>query len=227
MVVAPAPPCRRTHGGVALSLRCSAAATFALTLRGVTGVRALCVLPVVQWRRVRGRPPSRDSRGAADYGIALAIVAPAPSRCRAHVGVALGRRGSAAAALAFGSARRRGSATFSCRGGCASRSAMSAAAPRRRRSASSRSSRGARCASARGCARAHLGSPIRPCAPARLNSSILGPAVQRTSKPSEGEVPPAGCAGVVCANEANKKKTKWCAFSLLWIAGERGSSHKI
>ena len=44
----------------------------------------------------------------------------------------------------------------------------------------------------------------------------------RTSKPTEGEVPPAGCAGVVCANETNKKKTKWRAFSLLRIAGERG-----
>ena len=43
------------------------------------------------------------------------------------------------------------------------------------------------------------------------------------------EVPPApaGCAGVVCANETNKKKTKWRAFFLLRIAGERGSSHKI
>ena len=27
-----------------------------------------------------------------------------------------------------------------------------------------------------------------------------------TSKPTEGEVPPAGCAGVVCANETTKKK---------------------
>ena len=46
----------------------------------------------------------------------------------------------------------------------------------------------------------------------------------RTSKPTEGEVPPAGCAGVVCANKTNKKKTKWRAFLfvLLRIAGERG-----
>ena len=28
----------------------------------------------------------------------------------------------------------------------------------------------------------------------------------RTSKPTEGEVPPAGCAGVVCANETNNKE---------------------
>ena len=27
-----------------------------------------------------------------------------------------------------------------------------------------------------------------------------------TSKPTEGEVPPAGCAGVVCANETNNKE---------------------
>ena len=56
-------------------------------------------------------------------------------------------------------------------------------------------------------------------------------AVGPTSTPTEGEVPPAGCAGVVCANETNKKKTKWRAFSLLRIAGERGRrggcSHKI
>ena len=28
----------------------------------------------------------------------------------------------------------------------------------------------------------------------------------KTSKPTEGEVPPAGCAGVVCANETNNKE---------------------
>ena len=42
-----------------------------------------------------------------------------------------------------------------------------------------------------------------------------------TSKPTEGEVPPAGCAGVVCANETNKKKTKWRAF--FCCCGSRGS----
>ena len=36
--------------------------------------------------------------------------------------------------------------------------------------------------------------------------------LRKTSKPTEGEVPPASCAGVVCANETNKKKTKWRAF---------------
>ena len=50
--------------------------------------------------------------------------------------------------------------------------------------------------------------------------SVLREELQ-TSKPTEGEVPPAGCAGVVCANETNKKKTKWRAFSLLRIAEER------
>ena len=33
-----------------------------------------------------------------------------------------------------------------------------------------------------------------------------------TSKPTEGEVPPAGCAGVVCANETNKKKIEITAL---------------
>ena len=47
------------------------------------------------------------------------------------------------------------------------------------------------------------------------------PSHRETSKPTEGEVPPAGCAGVVCANKTNKKKTKWRAFSLLRIAEER------
>ena len=55
---------------------------------------------------------------------------------------------------------------------------------------------------------------------------LPAPLVEKTSlkipsKPTEGEVPPAGCAGVVCANETNKKKTKWRAFSLLRIAEGR------
>ena len=45
--------------------------------------------------------------------------------------------------------------------------------------------------------------------------------IVQTSKPTEGEVSPAGCAGVVCTNETNKKKTKWRAF--LCCCGSRGS----
>ena len=59
----------------------------------------------------------------------------------------------------------------------ASRSTTSAATPRRQRSASSRSPRSARCASTRGCARALLGLPFRPPAPARPHSPFLGPVV--------------------------------------------------
>ena len=45
-----------------------------------------------------------------------------------------------------------------------------------------------------------------------------------TSKPTEGEVPPAGCAGVVCANETNnKKKTKWRAF---FVVADRGGAEE-
>ena len=71
---------------------------------------------------------------------------------------------------------------------------------------------------------------LRVCAVDLKNAPQTAEALDKTSKPTEGEVPPAGCAGVVCANETNKKKTKWRAFSLLRIAGERrgrGSSHKI
>ena len=46
------------------------------------------------------------------------------------------------------------------------------------RSASSQSPRSARCASARGCARAPLGSPVRPRAPAWPRFPLLGPAVE-------------------------------------------------
>ena len=48
-----------------------------------------------------------------------------------------------------------------------------------------------------------------------------------TSKPTEGEVPPAGFAGVVCANERNKKKTKWRAFSLSRIAKRRSTQGRV
>ena len=54
--------------------------------------------------------------------------------------------------------------------------------------------------------------------PALFGMSAGG--VSTTSKPTEGEVPPAGCAGVVCTNETNKKKTKWRAF---FCCGSRGS----
>ena len=66
------------------------------------------------------------------------------------------------------------------------------------------------------------GSMIVLSIPRRLRGPTRADSIRPTSKPTEGEVPPAGCAGVVCANETNKKKTKWRAFSLLRIAGERG-----
>ena len=53
------------------------------------------------------------------------------------------------------------------------------------------------------------------------NAATAWRSTRRTSKPTEGEVPPTGCAGVVCANETNKKKTKWRAF--LCCCGSRGS----
>ena len=43
-----------------------------------------------------------------------------------------------------------------------------------------------------------------------------------TSKPTEGEVPPAGCAGVVCANETNKKKNQVACLFFVAGRGERG-----
>ena len=42
-----------------------------------------------------------------------------------------------------------------------------------------------------------------------------------TSKLTEGEVPPAGCAGVVCANETNKKETQ---VACLFFVADRGGA---
>ena len=68
-------------------------------------MRALCVCPSARLHRILVRSPSRGSRGAASCGVALTVVAPAPSCRRTNGGASLDRRSSAAAALALGFAQ--------------------------------------------------------------------------------------------------------------------------
>ena len=104
--------------------------------------------------------------------------------------------------------------TFSCYGGCASRSATSAAALRRYRSASSQSPRRTRCVSTRGCARAPLGSPIRPRAPARphppLNQRCAFSTCDRW------------CLAVPLPAASRLWSSRRCRHGLIWRVGRVG-----
>ena len=139
----------------------------ARSLGAVRGARRLALSACGRWR-------GRFLSGGGRRRTALMASLPATPRWRSW------RRLSRAAALA---AAWRSAASLpwrrlalSVRAG-ASRSATSAAAPRRRRSASSRSRRCAYCTSTHGCMCVPLGSPIRPRAPARPHPLLLGPAV--------------------------------------------------
>ena len=88
------PPCR---GCVALDRRSFVAAVCSLGPRRASGsaARAPC-----EW--LWGRSPSCGAHGAAAFGAALALLAPARSCRRARGGIALGRRSSMAAARFLG-----------------------------------------------------------------------------------------------------------------------------
>ena len=91
--------CRRARGGITLGRRFFAAATRA------HGVRALSVV-VGAYLPLWGRSPSRGARGAPACGAALALLALAWPCHRAHGGVALGRRSSAATCRSLDAVRR-------------------------------------------------------------------------------------------------------------------------
>ena len=103
--LAPASPCRRTHGGVTLGRRRPRWRLSPLASTDViSGARSLRVA-VGAVASSLGGSPSRGSHGATACGAALAILAPASSCRRTHGGVALSRRRSAVAALSLGAVR--------------------------------------------------------------------------------------------------------------------------